>query len=176
MGRALITSLAQIDLGHPMSIERITLVWVDNHHKETRVGVDHFSLVASLQVPEDRSIIEESEVHHVLHLLKLGWVHLPNLSSLVGELLMADRNHTLACRVIQISRLQEALTIALSLRVRNPHRLLGIIRLGLVGPLHVHGGQKELSWIRISLACLGELDMARHLGLNSVSSDETETE
>ena len=45
------------------------------HNKETRVGVDHLALVAGLQIPEDRSIVEEGQVHHVLAFLKLGWVN-----------------------------------------------------------------------------------------------------
>ena len=43
------------------------------YHKEARVGVDHLGLVAGLQIPEDRSVVEEGQVDHVLALLKLGW-------------------------------------------------------------------------------------------------------
>ena len=79
MGRALIAPFAQVDLGHPVGVERVPLVGVDNHYEETRVGMDHLGLVASLQVPEDRSIIEEGQVDHVLHLLKLRRVDLAHL-------------------------------------------------------------------------------------------------
>ena len=36
--------------------------------------MDHLGLVASLQVPEDRRVVEESQVDHVLALLELGGV------------------------------------------------------------------------------------------------------
>merc|ERR1719323_1571537 len=87
MRRNLITPLAKIDLADSVGVQRITLVGVDNNHEETRVGVDHLSLVSGLQVPEDRSIIEEGQVDHVLNLLKLRRIDFANLSSLVGELL-----------------------------------------------------------------------------------------
>ena len=41
------------------------------HNKKTRVGVNHLGLVAGLQVPEDRGVVEEGQVDHVLALLKL---------------------------------------------------------------------------------------------------------
>jgi hypothetical protein len=43
-------------------------------------------LVASLEVPEDGAIVEEGEVGHVLALLELGRVDLPQLGRL--ELLL----------------------------------------------------------------------------------------
>ena len=54
-----------------MGVDWIPFVWVDNHNKEPRVGVDHLGLVTGLQVPEDRGIIEVGQVDHVLALLKL---------------------------------------------------------------------------------------------------------
>ena len=42
-------------------------------------GVDKLGLVAHLQVVEDRGIVEESQVGHVLAFLKLGRVDLANL-------------------------------------------------------------------------------------------------
>merc|ERR1712131_108486 len=95
MGWDLIPPLAKIDLADSVGVQRITLVWVDNNHEETRVGVDHLSLVSGLQVPEDRSVIEEGQVDHVLALLKLGRIDLANLSCLVGELLVGHSNKTL---------------------------------------------------------------------------------
>ena len=52
--------------------------------------MDHLGLVASLQVPEDRSIVKESEVDHVLALLELGRVDPAHLRLLVRELLVTD--------------------------------------------------------------------------------------
>jgi hypothetical protein len=172
MGRALITPLSQIDLSHPVGIERVPLVGVDNYYEKTRVSVDHLGLVAGLKVPEDGGIVKEGKVNHVLHLLKLRWIDFAHLGSLMSELLMTYRNHTLASGVLQVTRLKQTLPIALSLGVRDPYRLLGIIRFGLISPLHIHGGQKELSGIRISLSRLGELDVARHGDKSSVSAKE----
>ena len=56
-----------------------------DHNEETRVGVDHLGLVAGLQVPEDRRIIEEGQVDHVLALLKFGWVDSTNIPCLERE-------------------------------------------------------------------------------------------
>merc|ERR1719208_64450 len=80
MRRNLITPLAKIDLADSVSVQRITLVGVDNNHEETRVGMDHLGLVSGLQIPEDRSVIEEGQVDHVLALLKLRRVDLAHLS------------------------------------------------------------------------------------------------
>ena len=106
MRRNLITPLAKIDLADSVSVQRITLVGVDNNHEETRVGVNHLSLVSGLQVPEDRSIIEEGQVDHVLALFKLGRIDSSNFRTLVSELLMTNSNNTLGSRILQISRLQ----------------------------------------------------------------------
>ena len=99
-GFYLITPLAKIDLAHPVGVDWVPLVRVDDHlhishlafchlllyriwiksnilsstyHKETRVGVDHLGLVTGLQVPKDGRVVEESQVDHVLALLELGW-------------------------------------------------------------------------------------------------------
>jgi len=149
MRRNLITPLAKVDLRHPVGVDGVTLVGVDNHHKQTRVGVDHLGLVTGLQVPEDRSVIKEGQVDHVLALLKLGRVDLANINSLVGELLVSNTNNTLAGRILKITRLKETLTVTSSLGVRDPDRLLGIIRLLLVSPLHVHGGEEVLCGVGV---------------------------
>merc|ERR1719270_2056557 len=128
MGWNLITSLAKVDLAHSMGVQRITLVWIDNNHEETRVCVDHLGLISGLQVPENRSIIKEGQVDHVLNLLKLGRIDLANFSSLVGELFMSNSNKTLGCWIFKVSRLKETLPVSTRLGVRDPHRLFGIIR------------------------------------------------
>merc|ERR1712012_1535740 len=161
MGWDLITSLAKINLADSVSVQRITLVGVDNNNEETRVGVDHLGLVSGLQVPEDRSIIEEGQVDHVLALLKLGRIDLANLSTLVGELLVTNSNQTLGGGILQISRLQDTLSVSSSLGVRDPDRLLGVIRLLLVSSLHLNGWQQELCGVRVH-STLDQLDMARH--------------
>ena len=82
MGRNLIPPLAQVQFHHTWCVDGITLVGVNHNAEEARVGVDHFGLEAYLQVPEYRSIIEKSQVGHVLALLKLGRVDLPNFLAL----------------------------------------------------------------------------------------------
>ena len=62
-----------------MGVDWVPLVWVDNNNEQTRVGVDHLGLVASLQVPEDGGVIEEGQVDHVLALLELGRVDLEEI-------------------------------------------------------------------------------------------------
>merc|ERR1719270_1242960 len=110
MGWDLITPLAKVDLAHSVGVQRITLVGVDNNNEETRVCMDHLGLVTGLQIPEDRSIIEEGQVDHVLDLLKLGRIDLADLSSLVGELLVGNGNDALGGRVLKISRFQKTLS------------------------------------------------------------------
>ena len=44
--------------------------------------MDHLGLVSGLQVPEDRRVIEEGQVDHVLALLKLWGVDTTNVTSL----------------------------------------------------------------------------------------------
>ena len=80
MGRNFIPSLADVHLDHRLGIDGETLVGVDDNTEEARVGVDKLGLEADLQVVEDRGVIEEGQVGHVLTLLKLGWVDLSNLS------------------------------------------------------------------------------------------------
>ena len=52
------------------------------YHKQARVGVDHLGLVSCLQVPEDRCVVEEGQVDHILALLKLWGVDTTNVTSL----------------------------------------------------------------------------------------------
>merc|ERR1719266_2725969 len=162
MGWDLVPPLAKIDLGDPVGVERVTLVGVDNNHEETRVGVDHLALVTGLEIPEDGSIVEEGQVDHVLALLELGRVDLAYLSSLQGELLVSHGHLALAAGILQVSRLQDTLAVAAGLGVGDPDRLLGIVGLALVGPLHVQGRKKELGGVGVHRPGLGQLDMARH--------------
>merc|ERR1719270_3207838 len=164
MGWDLITSLAKINLADSVGVQRIPLVRVDNNNEETRVGVDHLGLVTSLQVPEDRSIIEEGQVDHVLALLKLGWIDLANLGGLVGELLVTNSHKTLGSRILQVTRLQQTFSVSSSLGTGNPDRLLRVIGLLLVNSLHVNGREQELGGIWVHRT-LDKLDMARHFVL-----------
>ena len=50
--------------------------------------MDHLRLVSSLQIPEDRSVIEEGQVDHVLTLLKLRRVDPANVNGFQIEFLV----------------------------------------------------------------------------------------
>merc|ERR1719412_2144503 len=67
---------------------------------------------------------------------------------------MTHGNNTLGGWVLKITRLQQTLTVAFSLGVPDPDRLLGIIDLSLVLPLHFDGGQEEFSWVGVGLTRL----------------------
>ena len=86
----LVPPFVHVDLAHPLSVDWVTLVRVDHNDKKARIGVDHLRLVAGLQVPEDRGVIEEGQVDHVLASLKLGWVDPTHLTLRVNHLLVAD--------------------------------------------------------------------------------------
>ena len=126
--------------------------------------MDHLGLITRLQVPKHRGVIEEGEVDHVLAFLELGRVDFSNKGALEGELLMAHSNHTLAGGVLQVTRLEQTLLVPSSLVTRDPDGLLGVVDLGLVSPLHIHGGQEELGGVRVGLTRLREFDMSGHLG------------
>ena len=78
MRRNLVPPLAQIDLYNSGGVDGEPLVWVDHNAEQARVGVDQFGLVPGLEVPEDRGLIEEGQVSHVITLLKFGRVDLTN--------------------------------------------------------------------------------------------------
>merc|ERR1719234_1569558 len=145
--RAFVPPLAKVDLANAMGIERVALVGVHHNDKQAGVGVDQLGLVAGLQVPEDRSVVEVGQVDHVLALLKLGGVDTADLASLQGELLVRHRNghlhgevSTLHSEVSDVARLEKTLLVAVGLGVGDPDRGLRVVRLVLVLLLHVHGG------------------------------------
>merc|ERR1719403_543356 len=147
MGWALVPPLAKVDLAHPVGVKRVALVRVDNHDEETGVGVDQLGLVAGLQVPEDGGVVEVGQVDHVLALLELGRVDTANLASLEGELLVRHGDGhldaevgALHAKLGDVAGLKKTLLVAVGLGVLDPDGGLGIVRLGLVLLLHVHGG------------------------------------
>merc|ERR1719494_880230 len=147
MGWALVPPLAKVDLAHPVGVKRVTLVRVDDHDEEARVGVDQLGLVPGLQVPEDGGVVEVGQVDHVLALLELGRVDTTNLASLEGELLVANSDShldaevgALHAKLGDVARLKKTLLVAVGLGIHDPDGSLGIVGLGLVLLLHVHGG------------------------------------
>ena len=73
-----ISSIAKIQLDHGGSVNWISLVWVNNDAKESRIGIDELSFEPNFQVVENGSIVKISKVGHVLAFLKFGWIDLPN--------------------------------------------------------------------------------------------------
>merc|ERR1711899_31185 len=147
MGWALVPPLTKVDLAHPVGVKRVTLVRVDHHDEEAGVGVDQLGLVPGLQVPEHGGVVEVSQVDHVLALLELGRVDTADLSSLEGELLVTHSDghldvdvSALHSQVSDVSGLQNTLLVAVGLGVHDPDGGLGVVGLGLVLLLHVHGG------------------------------------
>merc|ERR1711892_383638 len=159
---ALVPPLSKVYLADPVGVDGVPLVGVHHNNEETGVGVDHLSLVASLQVPEDRGVVEEGQVDHVHALLELGRVHSADSGCLHGNLLVTDSNDTLGGGVLEVPRLEETLLVSSSLIIRDPDGLLRVVRLLLVRPLHVDGGEEVLSGVRVGLTRLGELDVAGH--------------
>jgi hypothetical protein len=82
--RNFILPLAKVHLDNGSSVDGVPLVWIHHNAEETRVGVDELGDETYFQVPEDRSIIQESQVSHVLALFKLGRIDLANLRRLEG--------------------------------------------------------------------------------------------
>merc|ERR1712012_1052831 len=147
MGRALVPPLSKVDLAHPVGVEGVPLVRVDDNHEQARVGVDQLGLVPGLQVPEDGGVVEVGQVDHVLALLELGRVDTANLASLESELLMRHGNghldvdvSALHAKLGDVAGLKKTLLVAVGLGVLDPDGSLGIVGLGLVLLLHVHGG------------------------------------
>ena len=60
-------------------INQIYLVGVDSDTEEARVGVDKLVNISDPQVPQDRGVIEVSQVGHVGAAVELGRIDLPNL-------------------------------------------------------------------------------------------------
>ena len=125
--------------------------------------MDHLGLVASLQVPEDRGIIEEGQINHVFALLEFGWVNSTHISSFkpggvqinpyssaifyLRELLVSNSNDHLSGKICafspkggNIARFEETLFVDMGLGIHDPYRLLGVINLCLILPLHLDRG------------------------------------
>jgi hypothetical protein len=77
-----ILPLTKVHLDDSSGVNGVPLVGVYHNTEETRVGVDELGDKAYFQVPEDRSVIQESQVSHVFTLLKLGRVDLANIRRL----------------------------------------------------------------------------------------------
>ena len=79
-----ILPLTKIHLDDGSGVDGVPLVGVYHNTEETRVGVDELGDETYFQVPEDRGVIQESQVSHVFALLKLGRIDLANLRRLEG--------------------------------------------------------------------------------------------
>ena len=133
--------------------------------------MDHLRGIASLQVPEDGSVVEEGQVDHVLALLKLRRVHPANLFLHMSHLFVANRNGELG-REIRVfgadgsnfcSFEEQTLSVAAGLGVRNPNGLFWFVRLVLIFLLHVDGREKILAGVGVNRS-FHKLDVPGHGG------------
>ena len=83
----LIPPFSQVNLDNSLSVDRKPLIGVDYNTEQARVSVNKLGLIPCLQIPENRSIIEKSQIGHVLTLLKLGWVDLTKLFRFISSFL-----------------------------------------------------------------------------------------
>jgi len=163
VGWNLIPSLANVHLDHSLGVDREPLVGVDNNTEKARVGVDELGLKTDLQVVEDRGIIEVGQVSHVLTFLKLGRVDLANLSRWEHFFLVATHDNGLCAIIALKETLPETMIIG-----GDPDRLLRVIGLEHVLALHLEGDDQVRCWIRIGLSGLAELDVTRHVELETL--------
>ena len=108
-------------------INQIYLVGVDSDTEEARVGVDKLVNISDPQVPEDRGVIEVSQVGHVSATVKLRRVDLADLI-LLPDLLLSLAGHG---HLLPLSGLDHSFIEAPGGFVRDPARLLGVVRLVL---------------------------------------------
>ena len=119
--RDLVPPLAQVDLDRRQRVDRVPLVRVHRHAEQAGVGlqksdiqrtyniakisadtyVDHFGLVARLEVPQHRRLVQVGQVGHVLALFELGRVHLGDLVALEALFLKEEEKTN---RIIKVNR------------------------------------------------------------------------
>ena len=73
-------------------------------------------------------------------------------------------NHDGALATVERAVLEQPLDEAPVLVVGRPHRLLGVVRLVRVLPLHLQGDDEVLGRVGVRLARLAQFDVAWHLG------------
>ena len=125
MGWDFITALADVDFGGAVGVDGITLVGVDGDAEEARVGVDEPGDVTTLQVVQDRGVVEVCQVRHVLAFLELGGVNLAN-QVLLEVLGFTGWNHygdKIALSSLDLTKIETVVII------RNPASSLTIVRL-----------------------------------------------
>ena len=159
----LIASFSKIDFSHSVTVNWISFIWIYHNHKQARVGVNHLWLITTFQVPENRSIIEKSQIDHVFAFLKFRRIDFAYLHCFMSKFLVGNPNHTFRGRVFQITTFQKTLPISSSFWTRNPDWSFRIIWFVTVRPPGFWGGHQVLGWIRIHLSSLGQLDVTRHL-------------
>ena len=86
----LVSPLAEIELYTGGSVNRISLVRIDDNTKESRIGVDKFGLESNVQIMEDRRIIKICQICHVFNLLKLPWVDLADFGGFEDLFLLRE--------------------------------------------------------------------------------------
>ena len=62
-----------------MRVDGKTLLRVNNHTEESRIGIDKLGLVSNLKIVKYRRIVKIGQVRHVFALFELGRVDLSKL-------------------------------------------------------------------------------------------------
>merc|ERR1719330_1761148 len=167
VGPALRPPLADVQLHGAEGVDGEPLVGVDGDTEEAGVGVDQLVLVSDHRVPEDASVTEESQVSHVLAVIKLGGVDLADGLGLVhlalalnidGKLLAGSEGVILDVVIRNTFKVAALLLVG----VGHPHGLLGIIWLGLALLLHVVLHLQPRRRIRVGPSHL--LNISGHVG------------
>ena len=76
MGWYLILPLSKIEVCSSLRIDGKTLIRVNNHAEESRIGIDKLGFVSNLKIVKYRRIIKIGQVRHVFALFELGRVDL----------------------------------------------------------------------------------------------------
>ena len=139
-------------------INQIYLVRVDCDTEETRVGVDKLVDISDPQVPQDGGVIEVGQVGHVNAAVELGRVDLSNLV-LLPDLFLSLAGHS---DLLPLRGLDHSFIEAPSGFVRDPARLLGVVRLVLQLLLQLEGHEEPFGGVGIRTR--GFLDVTRHPG------------
>ena len=159
MGRDFITPLSDVDLGGTGGVNGVTLVGVNGDAEKPRVGVDELVDVARLQVVKYGSVVEVSQVGHVLALLEFRWVDLGNqiLLEVLGLTAGNLNGDKVSLGALDFT-LDEAFLLAW-----DPASLLAIVGLALIDSLLFKRNVQEFGGIGIGARAL-ERNMARHGG------------
>jgi hypothetical protein len=85
VGRLLIATTATIAIDGETVVDGESLVRIQHHKEETRVGVDNVTVVTNAKVVEHTSLVQVTELGAILHTIELGGVTLEGVLLLDSE-------------------------------------------------------------------------------------------